>query len=320
MGMPRFFRALTYAVLACSLASPSTPLLAADKTKLTGAGASFPAPLYQRWFRDYFLAHPEVRIDYQAIGSGGGIANFIGGRLDFAGSDLPMTGETVAQVEGGALQIPMTAGAVVMTYNLPGIDALKLSREAVSGIFLGKIEKWNHPLIAAHNEGVDLPDLAITLVTRADSSGTTFVTTRHLGAISAEFAETVGRTMTPVWPKVLQERGALIRGHGNGGIAAYVQSVPGAIGYVQYSYAHLTKMQMASMQNRAGEFIAPSSESFDAAVRSFKADLDPTHAADPVNPDAYPILSLSWMILRRDYADNKAEVLKDVLRDRKSVV
>jgi phosphate transport system substrate-binding protein len=252
MWLFRVFPSASLAVASIMLASLCSPLMAGQVVKLTGAGASFPAPLYQRWFRDYFLAHTNVHVDYQAIGSGGGIANFIEGRLDFAGSDLPMTVAQADRVEGGGVQIPMTAGAVVMVYNLPGVDGLKLPREAVAGIFLGKVERWNDPIIRAANAGVELPDRPITVVARAGSSGTTYVTTRHLSAISEEFAKTVGVTMTPVWPKILKERGALIRGQGNGGVAAYIKAVPGSIGYVQYAYGHLTNMQMASLQNQAG--------------------------------------------------------------------
>lgn len=309
------FRNLARAAMALILLSLSCSLAAAEIVRLTGAGASFPAPLYQRWFRDYFLAHPDVHVDYQAIGSGGGIANFIEGRLDFAGSDLRVTDADAEKVKGGIVQLPMAAGAVVMAYNLPGIDGLKLSREAVAGIFLGSVARWNDPIIRAHNEGIELPDMPITVVARADSSGTTYVTTRHLSAISEAFADRVGVTMTPVWPQVLKERGALIRGQGNGGVAAYVKAVPGSIGYVQYAYAYLTNMQIASLQNQSGQFVSANSESFRAAVASFRADLDLTHVADPRGSAAYPILTISWLIARKDYEDDKkAEVLRDVLR------
>ena len=308
------FSFLTYAVRVLVLAALCSPLMAADVIKLMGAGASFPSPLYQRWFRDYYLAHPNVRVDYQAIGSGAGVNNFIDGRIDFAGSDLRLTGEQAGKVEGGMVQLPMTAGAAVLAYNLPGIDELRLSREAVIGIFLGKVARWNDPIISAANEGVKLPDLAITLVARADSSGTTYVITRHLSAISEEFAKTVGVTMTPAWPEKLKERGALIRGQGNGGVAAYVKAVPGAIGYVQHAYAHLTDIQVASLQNQAGEFVLPGSDSFRAAVDSFKDEFDNPQVADPRGPGAYPILTVSWLIARKDFSDQKAEALKDVIR------
>jgi phosphate transport system substrate-binding protein len=315
MRLDRFLQTAAVAFGALLASVLSVPVAAAEVVKLTGAGASFPAPLYQRWFRDYFLAQPDVRVDYQAIGTGGGIENFIGGRLDFAGSDLPLTEEAAEKVEGGVVQIPMTAGAVVMTYHLPGIDGLKLSREAIAGIFLGKVARWNDPLIAAANPGVQLPDRPITVVTRADSSGTTFVMTRHLSAISPGFAESVGVTMTPVWPQALKDRGALIRGQGNGGVAAYVKAVPGSIGYVQYAYAHLTDMQMASLQNQAGEYVAPRSESFRAAVESFRAVIDLSEVSDPRAAGAYPVLTVSWLIAKRNYGDpRKSEALKDVIR------
>lgn len=315
MRLSHLLRSLAFAAGVLALTLPAAALHAENRLTLTGAGASFPSPLYQRWFRDYFRAHPEVQVDYQALGSGAGIANFIEGRLDFAGSDLRLTPEDVARVEGGVVQIPMTAGAVVMAYNLPGVEGLRLSREALAGIFLGKVERWDHPLIRASNEGVELPSAPITVVTRVDSSGTSFIVTRHLSAISPELAEAVGVSMSPEWPGILKERGALIRGRGNGGVAAYIKSVPGAVGYVQYTYAQHTNMQMASLQNQAGEFVPASSEAFDAAVASFRAELDPTDLADPRAAGAYPILTLSWLIARRAYDDpRKAEVLRDVIR------
>lgn len=288
--------------------------MAAQPLTLTGAGATFPAPLYQRWFRDYFREHPNVRVDYQGIGSGAGIENFLGGRLDFAGSDLPMTEADTAKVEGGIVQIPLSAGAVILAYDLPGIEGLRLSRDAVSGIFLGQIQRWNDPRIRAANKGVDLPDMPVTLVARSDSSGTSFVVTRHLSAVSEKFAQNVGSTMTPVWPKALKKQGALIRAKGNGGVAATVKAVPGSIGYVQYAYADLTDMQMASLENKAGEYVAPNSESFRAAVESFRADLDPRDLADPYGGGSYPILTLSWLITRKTLEPEKAQALKDVVR------
>mgnify|MGYP001827988438 FL=1 len=176
------------------------------------------------------------------------------------------------------------------------------------------MERWNDPGILATNEGKELPDTPITVVARADSSGTTFVTTRHLSAISKEFAETIGATMTPVWPEVLKERGALIRGQGNGGVAAYIKAVPGSIGYVQYAYAHLTNMQMASLQNQSGEFVAPDSDSFRAAVESFQAELDLTDVPDPRGAGSYPILALSWLLARENYSPEKARAARDVIR------
>jgi phosphate transport system substrate-binding protein len=160
---------LAFGALVCASFWQSS--LASDLIKINGAGASFPAPLYQRWFRDYFLAHPNIQVDYQPIGSGPGVNSFIEGRLDFARSDQPLTGELAQRAGDNVLQIPLTAGAVVLTYNLPGIDGLRLSREALAGIFLGSIARWSDPLILAANPGVGTPDLPIVVVTRVDSGG-----------------------------------------------------------------------------------------------------------------------------------------------------
>ncbi|NEX19517.1 phosphate ABC transporter substrate-binding protein PstS [Thiorhodococcus mannitoliphagus] len=313
MNLAPLLRSVSLLLVALTLTALSFAPRAAETIKIVGAGASFPAPIYLRWFRDYYLAHPNVKIDYQAIGSGGGVANFIKGMLDFAGSDVPMTLEQIAQVEGGVIQIPMTAGAIVIAYDLPGVDGLKLSRNAVAAIFLGEIDHWNDPLIASANPGVELPNMPIFVVTRGDASGTTFVTTRHLGAISQEFREKVGIQMNPVWPKDLQERGALLRGQGNGGVAAFIKAIPGSIGYIQHAYAHLTNMQTAVLQNSKGEYVPANGETFRAAVESFRADLDLSAIADPEGDDSYPILSLSWLILRKDYPDDKAAVIRDVV-------
>ena len=167
----------------------STANAAEDYVKLIGAGASFPAPLYSKWFKDYHGLHPNVQVDYQSVGSGSGIKNFINKTVDFGASDAGMNAEERAQVDVGVQLLPMTAGAIVLSYNLEGVQELKLTREAYSGIFLGKVTKWNDPLIAKSNPGVKLPDIPINVVVRADSSGTTFVFSQHLAAISPEFAQ-----------------------------------------------------------------------------------------------------------------------------------
>jgi phosphate transport system substrate-binding protein len=293
----------------------SWPVTAKDETRLTGAGASFPAPLYLRWFRDYYLSHRNIEVDYQAIGSGAGINNFIDKRLDFAGSDLPLSPQEIAKIEGGVIQIPMTAGAVVLSYNVAGIKGLRLSREALVAIFLGKVARWNDPVIAGSNPGLTLPDLPITVVTRAESSGTSYVMSRHLAAISKPFADKVGVSMSPNWPTALKKRGALIKGHGNGGVAAMVQAIPGGIGYIQYSYAYLTHMPIAAVENQHGEYIAPESRSFRTAVEALRVDMDKDLIRDPPGAGSYPILSLSWIILHKKYEDNrKEEALKGVIR------
>ncbi len=305
---------LSIAVAAEDSTSPSS----VKAVKLVGAGATFPAPLYQRWFRDYYLQHKNVRVDYQGIGSGAGITNFKGKRLDFAGSDLPLSAEEIAEVHGGALQFPMTAAAIVFAYNLPGVETINLSRKALVSLFLGQIQRWNDPLIAESNPGLALPDLAVTLVVRSDASGTTYATTRYLSAISDSFAQKVGTTMSPAWPKILQERGRLVGGRGNGGVAASVRAIPGALGYVEYTFAHLGGIPMASIENKSGAFVAAESQSFKAAVDAFRAkltDLGPTSFFDPAGAGSYPILNLSWLLVHQRYENpNKAHALKNLIR------
>lgn len=285
-----------------------------DVLKLLGTGASFPAPLYLRWFRDYYLAHPDVRLDYQAIGSAGGVKDLIGGRVDFAASDVPLTDEEAAQVPGGVRQLPMVAGAIVIIYNLEGVPELKLSREALVGIFSGTIERWNDPAIAATNPDATLPDLPIVVVARADASGTTYKFTRHLSALSPEFATGVGTAMKPDWTDALKERAELVRAPGNGGVAATVRAVPGSIGYVQYAWGFLPGISIAALENRDGKIVAPGKAGFDAALGSIMVNHSITNATDPTGEDTYPILALSWLILRNQYDDpDKLPALKAVI-------
>jgi len=306
-------RRLWLAAMLLVLAAPS---LGADETpmKLTGAGASFPAPLYLRWFRDYYLAHPGVLVDYQSIGSAGGVKDLIAGRVDFAGSDLPLTDEQAARVPGGVRQLPMAAGGIVLVYNLEGVQDLRLSRQALVGIFLGTVERWNDPVIAAANPGVSLPDVPIVVVARSDSSGTTYKFSRHLSAVSDTFTEQVGTSMLPNWPEPLKLRGGLVRGRGNDGVAANVRAIPGSIGYVQYAFGLLPGISMAVMENRAGNFVAPPAVGFGVALKSLIEDRALKDAADPRGEGSYPIVGVSWLLLRKDYQDpEKLSALKSVV-------
>ena len=306
---------LMVALLAVLLGTAAVPVAAEQKMRLVGDGATFPAPLYLRWFRDYYKANPHVQADYQGNSSAGGIRDLILGNVDFAGADLRMSDEDVAEVEGGVVQLPMAAGAIVFVYNLDGVDDLKLSREALIGIFTGDIERWTDPRITATNPGVEMPDQPITVVARVGASGTTYNLTRHLGAISPTLAKEVGVTMSPVWPETLGARGALVKGNGNDGVAALVDALPGAIGYVQYAYGHLTRMKMAALENRAGEIVEPKVASFTAAVEAIRADPSDAMLSDPAGADAYPIIAVSWLLMRKDYEDaDKRAALIDVLR------
>ena len=193
---------ITVSFIACSGNKSSS-----EGVKLQGAGASFPAPLYQKWFKSYSASHDGVQIDYQSVGSGSGVKSVIDKTVDFGASDAAMSPEDMAKVDGGVQLLPMTAGCIVLTYNLKGVTGLKLSRQAYAGIFLGKVKKWNDPLIAKANPGVNLPDEPINVVVRADGSGTTFVFTKHLSAISPEFAQNPGVNTLPNWPVGTRSKG-----------------------------------------------------------------------------------------------------------------
>jgi phosphate transport system substrate-binding protein len=280
----------------------------ASEVKLQGAGASFPAPLYSKWFKNYSGAHPNVQIDYQSVGSGSGVKNFIDKTVDFGASDAAMTAEEIGRVDAGVQLIPMTAGNIVLTYNVPGVTDLKLPRAAYSGIFLGKVKKWNDPAIAKANPGAKLPDSAINVVVRADSSGTTFVFTQHLSAISKEFAASPGTNKMPAWP-------VGTRSKGNEGVTASVQTTPGSIGYIEYGYAISQKMPMAQLENKSGSFVAPSTASGQAGLASAQMpDNLIAWVPDPEAKDAYPIVTYTWLLCYKKYSDpKKAEVVRDLL-------
>lgn len=293
--------------LALSLMAASTVAYSASaQTKLNGAGATFPAPLYQRWIAEFTKTDPKIQINYQGVGSGTGITNFTQGIVDFAGSDAAMTDEQIAKVKQGVVLIPATAGSIVLAYNLPGIENLKLSREAYVGIFLGKITKWNDPAIAKANPGVKLPDTAITPCERSDGSGTTFVFTKHLSAISPDFKSQVGEGTTVTWP-------AGVAGKGNDGVTALVKQTPGAIGYVEYGYAKNNKLTFAQLENKSGAFVAATTESGAATLNTTKFPPEILRAwpSDPDGKDAYPIATFTWLLLYKKY-DNKEKL--DALR------
>ena len=276
--------------------------------KLQGAGASFPAPLYLKWFKDYGAAHPNIQVDYQSVGSGTGVKNFIDRTVDFAASDRAMTPDEMAKVSGGVQLIPMTAGAIVLAYNLPDVPTLKLSREAYSGVFLGKVKKWNDPLITKDNPGVKLPDQPINVVVRADGSGTSFVFTKHLSAISPEFEKTVGVDQMPNWPVGTKSKG-------NEGVTASIITTPGSIGYVEYGYAKSQNLHTAELQNKSGEFVAATPDTAKAALASAQLpDNMIVWVSDPDGKDSYPIVTFTWMLFYKQYSDkDKLEALQAVV-------
>jgi len=278
------------------------------EVKLQGAGASFPAPLYLKWFKAYGAAHPDVQVDYQSIGSGGGVKSFLDRTVDFAASDAAMKPEDMAKVAGGVQLVPMTAGSIVLAYNLGDISNLRLSREAYTGIFLGKVTKWDDTAIAKANPGVKLPHEPINVVVRADSSGTTFVFSQHLSAVSPDFAKSVGTNNMPNWP-------VGTRSKGNEGVTASLLTTPGSIGYVEYGYAHSQNLHIASLENKSGSYVSPSTDSAKLALAS--AQLPENLIAwvpDPEAKDAYPIVTFTWMILYKKYdSKDKLDALKSLV-------
>jgi phosphate transport system substrate-binding protein len=277
---------------------------------LKGQGATFPQPLYEKWFGDYTKSKSNVRLFYQGNGSGAGIKAFQAETVQFAGSDAAMTDEELAAVPSGrgAIMVPMTAGSVVVAYNLPNLPALKLSRETYAGIFLGAVTKWNDPKIAATNPGVTLPDLPIGVVSRADSSGTTFVFTNHLAAASPAWkAAKGGGKKKADFPGVSVS--------GNDGIAAHLKANAGCVGYLEYGFAQSQGIAMATLENKSGAYVAPTPASGTASLAT--AQLLPDlrgGVTDPEGKDCYPIVGMTWLLCYRTYPNSAtAAALRDVL-------
>lgn len=308
----------TAVVSGCLYAAALSPAAAAD-VKLIGSGASFPAPIYAKWFKDFSAANKGVRVDYQSKGSGAGIQDFTNQVVDFAGSDAAMTDEEIGQVKNGAVLLPITAGEIVLTYNLKGVDELKLPRAVYPAIFTGEITKWNDPKIAEANPGVDLPDQDITVVVRSDSSGTTYVFTGHLAAVSDGFKDTIGQGKSPQWPK----SDKFVKAPKNDGVTATVKQTPGAIGYVEYGFAKLTKAPVAMLENKSGAFVAPGPESGAAALASAEfpegnlpgSDVPDLRAwiYDPEGEKAYPVATFTWLIFPERQDAEKARVARDLV-------
>jgi phosphate transport system substrate-binding protein len=312
--------ALTIGLMATSCKPPnpdvaapkpgSAPTAGGDSSSINGAGASFPATLYQRWFNDYNKANPGTQISYQSVGSGAGVEQFLAGTVEFGATDAPLKPDERAKFKekykAEPIQIPMTGGSVVLAYNLDGVKDLKLSRAAYCGIAAGKITKWNDPAIAKANAGVKLPDGTIQFVHRSDGSGTTYQFTTHLQAACPGW--TAGANKSISWAVGTGAKG-------NEGVTAQVKQTPSSIGYVEYSYAKQTGLAMAAIENKSGKLIAPSPEAGAAAFVGEKvpADLALT-VPDSTNPKAYPISGLTWLLLYPEYKDTKKQVaLKAVI-------
>ncbi|MCF7729075.1 MAG: phosphate ABC transporter substrate-binding protein PstS [Chthoniobacterales bacterium] len=273
-------------------------------TTLNGSGATFPAPLYIRWASEFQKNHPEIAVNYQGIGSGAGIVNFTKGLTDFCASDIAMTDADIEKNHGNIVMIPLTAGMIVLSYNLPNIKQLKLSREAYIGIFLGKITHWNDPLIELSNPGIILPSLPIVVVTRSDGSGTTALFTEHLAKISPEFNTEVGSGKSVKWPVGLA-------GKGNDGVTSLIKGTAGAIGYIEYGFAKNNNLPTAELQNKAGKIVPSSDKAGSLALANITLpDNLRSFVPDPEGPGDYPISGFTWVILKKSYPPEKNKGLK----------
>jgi phosphate transport system substrate-binding protein len=263
------------------------------QTTLTGAGATFPYPIYSKWFSEYHKLHSDVEVNYQSIGSGGGIRQVTAGTVDFGASDMPMTDKQLQEAKTKILNLPTVLGAVVPAYNVPGVSAeLKFTPEALSGIFLGKISKWNDKAIASVNPGINLPDRDIIVVHRSDGSGTSFIWTDYLSKVSPEWKSQVGASTSVNWPIGMG-------GKGNEGVSGMVRQLQGSIGYVELIYALQNNIPFGSVRNSSGAFIKASLESVTAAAAS-APKMPPDFRVSITNSpgkDAYPISSFTWLLI-----------------------
>jgi phosphate transport system substrate-binding protein len=306
-----------HGILAAVLALTTTGFICpgsarAEGLALAGAGATFPAPLYERWIQAYHDRHPDITIRYDRIGSGEGLARFIEGSVDFGASDTPPGANDLARAKSGAVLVPATAGMVVLAYNLPGLAGdLRLPADVYAGIFAGTITQWDDPSIRAANPGIALPHRSIAVVVRQDSSGTTDAFTRHLKAASPLWAAhglATGKLIA--WPA------AMMRARGNEGVAARIRISEGSIGYVEYGFAARLGLPVASLRNADGQYVRPGPETGAQALNGGGEGGDPLRAIDnPPGANAYPIVTYSWLLLKRDYADPaRSAAIRDFVR------
>ncbi len=301
-----FGRLTTIATVAVSVLG--TQFAAVAQVTLSGAGATFPQPLYERYAREIRKAHPDIKINYQGIGSGGGIKQTISGTVDFGASDAAMTDAEMDKVKGGVLMIPTAGGAVAVSYNLPGVKNLKLSNTVLTGIFTGKITTWNDPQIAKDNTGATLPSTAIKPVVRADSSGTSFIFTNQLSAVSPEFKSAVGANKEPKWSS------SFLKGKGNPGVAGLVKQTPGSIGYIEYEFALKNGLSSAMVQNGSGKYVAPSLKAANQALADLKFP-ENFRTFDVNSPQGYPIVGMTWLLIPKTQKNpEKAKAIKTMVK------
>jgi phosphate transport system substrate-binding protein len=277
--------------------------LAAESLLINGAGATFPFPLYSKWFSEYNKLHPDLKFNYQSIGSGGGIKQITEGTVDFGASDAPMTDEELSKAPD-IQHIPTVLGSVVIVYNLSGVDQLRLSSEALSGIFLGKITTWSDPAIAKENSQLKLPSGAISIVHRSDGSGTTAIFTDYLSKVSPEWQKAVGAGKSVKWPLGIGAKG-------NEGVTGLVKQTPGSIGYVELAYANQNKLQTVALKNRDGAYVKPTVQSTSEAAAGIEIPADfRVSVTNAPGKGAYPISGFTYLLVHRDQKDKaKGEAL-----------
>jgi len=299
----RCLKLLSLALVLCVTASAQS---------LNGAGASFPNPIYQKWFLDYSASHNGVRINYQSVGSGAGIRQVIAGTVDFGATDGPMNDKQLTQCKQKILHIPTVLGAVVPAYNIPGVSAqLNFTPDVLVGIYIGKITDWSDKKIAAANPNVRLPKMPILVVHRSDGSGTTYIFTDYLSKVSKDWGDKVGTGTSVRWPVGLG-------GKGNEGVAGTVSQLEGSIGYVELIYAVQNNIPYGAVQNKSGNFVKASMESTTAAAAAAAAKMPADYRVSITNPDgadAYPIASFTWLLIPQQSKDaTKGKVLQEFLK------
>jgi phosphate transport system substrate-binding protein len=305
-------RMLTAAALAAMvLALPAGPAVAGKILLINGAGATFPYPIYSKWFAEYAKVNPDVNFNYQSIGSGGGIRQITAGTVDFGATDGPMSDEQLRQAPGALLHLPTVLGGVVCVYNVPGVSRpLDLTRQALAEIFIGKATRWNDPVIAKANPDVKLPSEPIIVVHRSDGSGTSFIWTDFLSKVSPAWAKQVGKGTSVSWPVGLG-------GKGNEGVAGLVKQTPHSIGYVELGYAQHNKIPYARIENAAGKFVECTLESVTQAAAATAASTPAdfrVSITDPPGDQAYPVASYTWLLVYGDQADaTKGRAMKGFL-------
>ena len=293
-------------LIAVAAALGAVGVLAAENLLITGAGATFPFPLYSKWFSDYNKKNPSLRFNYQSIGSGGGIKQITEKTVDFGASDAPLTDDQLAKIPT-IQHIPTVLGAVVLTWNAP-FQSLKLTPETLADLYLGKITKWNDPRLAKDNPGTKLPDMAVAIIHRSDGSGTTNIFTNYLSKVSPEWKQKVGFSTSVKWPTGLGAKG-------NEGVTGIVKGTPGALGYVELAYAKENKLPMALLRNHDGNFVGATLESTSLAAAGVEMPDDyRVSITDAKGKDAYPIASFTYLLVYRDQSDKaKGEALLNFL-------